>query len=233
VHRDARFGICVKKSREEPHCATILVGNRRLLIWLLPLYNSSTSLQAMKNRYTPEEYAAELQRQTQQVASLAGALDDSALNWQPGPKSWSIGQCLDHLVVMNTAMVGAMREAVSENLDQLEPRQKPIEAASWLTRWYVDHTEPPPKMKLRAPGKIVPTSRVSGDVLARFEAAQQGILDFVREFGSADLGDVRYKNAIVSGVRLSIDTGLALMAVHNRRHLWQAEQVKSNAGFPR
>ncbi len=187
----------------------------------------------MSNRYTPEEYTAELQRQLQQVALLTAALDESALNWQPGPKSWSVGQCLEHLLVMNTMTVGAMRAAAEENRDQLEPRQKPIEAGSWLTRWYVDHSEPPAKMKLSAPGKIVPPSRVSGDVQARFEAAQQGLLDFVREFGSADLGDVRYKNPIAVGIRLSIDTGLALIAVHNRRHLWQAEQVKGNAGFPR
>ncbi len=88
-------------------------------------------------------------------------------------------------------------------------------------------------MKLRAPGKIVPPSRVSGAVVAQFESAQQSLLDFVREWGSADLGDLRYKNAIVAGIRLSIDTGLALVAAHNRRHLWQAEQVKKNAGFPK
>ena len=186
----------------------------------------------MSHRYTPEEFAEELQRQIQQVAALAGGLDAAALNWQPGPKSWSIGQCLQHLALMNSVTVGAMRAAVEENRDQLEPRQKPIEAASWLTRWYVEHSEPPPKMKLPAPGKIVPLSQVSADVVARFETAQRGILDFVSEFGSADLGDVHYKNAIVPGVRLSIDTGLALMAVHNRRHLWQAEQVKNKPGFP-
>ena len=187
----------------------------------------------MTNCYTPEEYSTELQRQARQVTSLAGALSNSALNWQPGPKSWSIGQCLDHLAVMNTATIASMRAAVERKYDQLEPRQKPIEAATWLTRWYVDHTEPPPKMKLRAPGKIVPPSRVSSTVVAQFESAQQSLLDFVQEFGSADLGDLRYKNAIVAGIRFSIDTGLALVAAHNRRHLWQAEQVKGNAEFPR
>jgi hypothetical protein len=186
----------------------------------------------MSNRYTPEEYLAELQRQTAQVSALAQGLNDALLNWQPSPKSWSIGQCLDHLVLMNNLTLEHMREAVEENRDQIEPRQKPIEAGNWLTRWYLESTEPPPRLKIPAPGKIAPTSRVAGDIVTQFAAIQHQMRQFVKEFGSADLGDLHYRNGFVPGLKLSIDTGLALVAVHNRRHLWQAEQVRKNAGFP-
>jgi hypothetical protein len=47
------------------------------------------------------------------------------------------------------------------------------------------------------------------------------------------LGDVKYKNLLVTNFRLTIDTGLVILAVHNRRHLWQAEQVRKNPSFPR
>jgi hypothetical protein len=33
-------------------------------------------------------------------------------------------------------------------------------------------------------------------------------------------------------VRFSIATGLFVIAAHDRRHLWQAEQVKQAPGFP-
>ena len=35
------------------------------------------------------------------VLSLAEDLSDEQLNWKPRPESWSVGQCLDHLAVIN------------------------------------------------------------------------------------------------------------------------------------
>jgi hypothetical protein len=34
-------------------------------------------------------------------------------------------------------------------------------------------------------------------------------------------------------LHLTVDTELLIIAAHNRRHLWQAENVKKDDGFPR
>ena len=50
-----------------------------------------------------EQFVDELNRQNQQAQVLVGNLSDIALNWQPnGGRSWSIGQCLEHLGATNT-----------------------------------------------------------------------------------------------------------------------------------
>lgn len=186
----------------------------------------------MKLEYTPEELLAELQRQSAQAETLASGLSDAALNWQPnGGKSWSVGQCLEHLAIMNAIYVKALQAAVENNRDQLEPRKNPMQPSGWLMRLYVRYEEPPPKIKLPAPRKISPPSQVTSAVLGKFESAQKGIAAFVREWGGADLGDLRVRDPLFP-LHLTVDTELLIMSAHNRRHLWQAEQVRKSAGFP-
>jgi len=69
---------------------------------------------------SPQQFVDELHRQNQKAQVLAGNLSDAELNWQPNAgKSWSIGQCLEHLAATNTLYEGAMRDA---NRTQSGPR---------------------------------------------------------------------------------------------------------------
>jgi|SRR5580700_943474 hypothetical protein len=186
-----------------------------------------------KLQYAPEEFVAELDRQSAQAHTLAVGLNDVALNWQPnGGKGWSIAQCLDHLTIMNTIYLKALQAAVESNRDQLEPRKVPIQASGWLMRLVVSYEEPPPKIKLPAPKKIAPPSKLTTVVVSDFRALQKQLAGFVQEWGGADLGDLKVKDPLFP-LHLTVDTALLIVAAHNRRHLWQAENVKKNAGFPK
>ena len=187
----------------------------------------------MKLEYTTEEFLAELHRQSTQAEELVSGLSEAALNWQPdGGKSWSVAQCLDHLVIMNSSYVKALQSAVETNGDQLEPRKNPVQPSGWLTRLFVRYEEPPPKIKLPAPRKISPPSQLTSAVVGKFESVQKQLIDFVRKWGDADLGDLRVHDPLFP-LHLTADTELLIISAHNRRHLWQAENVKSNVGFPR
>ena len=188
---------------------------------------------SLKLEYTPAELVSELERQSAQALAIAHDLSEPALNWQPnGGKAWSVAQCLDHLAIMNRMYVKALQDAVANNEDQLEPRQDPIQPSGWFTRLFIRYEEPPPKIKLPAPKKIAPPSKLTSAVVSDFQGLQKQLADFVREWGEADLGDLRVKDPLFP-LHLTADTQLLIIAAHNRRHLWQAEQVKGNAGFPR
>jgi DinB superfamily len=187
---------------------------------------------ALKLEYTPAELIEELERQRDQAQTLADRLSDAALNWQPnGGKSWSILQCLDHLAIMNGLYVKALQDAVSNNRDQLEPRKTPIQPSGWFMRWFIGMEEPPPKIKLPAPKKLAPPSQLSGKVVDEFCGLQAQFADFVRQWGEADLNDLQVKNPLAP-IQLKADTALLLISYHNRRHLWQAANVKKAAEFP-
>lgn len=133
---------------------------------------------------------------------------------------------------MNVIYVNALRRAVESNRDQLEPRHNPMQPSGWLTRLIVRYEEPPPRLKLPAPRRILPPSTVTTGVFEQFEAAQKGIADFVSEWADADLGDLRLRDPLFP-LHLTADTELLIMSAHNRRHLWQAANVTKNGEFPR
>lgn len=186
----------------------------------------------MKLEYSTEEYIAELQRQSEQAEAAVSGLSETALNWQPdGGKGWSVAQCLDHLVIMNGFYAKALQAAVDSNRDQLQPRRARIKPSGWLTRLLIRFEEPPPKLKLPAPRKITPPSQLTSAILLEFEAVQKQLMEFLRQWGGADLGDLRVRDPLLP-LHLTADTQLLIITVHNRRHLWQAERVRNHAGFP-
>ena len=72
--------------------------------------------------------------------------------------------------------------------------------------------EPPAPAGGRAP----PTPRPS-----RLEAADGVALD-----------EVRVRSPFVPLIRMDLGTAFTVIAAHQRRHLWQAEQVAAEEGFP-
>lgn len=186
----------------------------------------------MNFEYSPDEYIAELHRQSEQAQVLVSGLDDTGLNWQPdGGKGWSVAQCLDHLVIMNRLYAKALLAAIDSNRSQLRERRVPMQPSGWLTRLLIRFEEPPPKLKLSAPRKISPPSQLTSAILSEFEAVQNQLVAFVRDCGEADLDDLRVRDPLFP-LHLTADTQLLIIAAHNRRHLWQAEQVRKHAGFP-
>lgn len=187
----------------------------------------------MRTQYTPADYAAELNNQTDEAGVLVRGLDTTMLNWQPrGGKSWSIGQCLDHLVRTNSIVLTAMRAAVESNRDQIEARSAPIQAAGWFSRWFIRFIGPESGSKVPAPSRVVPASQVSSEVLRQFELVQDEVAAFVAEFKDAALGAIRYKNPLAP-IPWTVDSGLLIFLAHNHRHLKQADRIKKNEGWPR
>ena len=146
----------------------------------------------MNFEYGPDEYIAELHRQSEQAQALVSGLDDTGLNWQPdGGKGWSVAQCLDHLVIMNRLYAKALLAAIDSNRSQLRERRVPMQPSGWLTRLLIRFEEPPPKLKLPAPRKISPPSQITSAILIEFEAVQNQLIEFVHDYGEADLGYLR------------------------------------------
>ena len=50
--------------------------------------------------------------------------------------------------------------------------------------------------------------------------------EFLRAYANLDLAAVRFPNPFIRGLRFSLATGLHVITAHERRHLWQAWQVR-------
>lgn len=63
------------------------------------------------------EIISEYEKVSEDVQKNFGGLSAEQINWKPRADSWSIGQCLDHLIKSNEALTRSFRrfQAVRKN----------------------------------------------------------------------------------------------------------------------
>jgi hypothetical protein len=169
-------------------------------------------------------------RSDEQAGKIFSGLSDEQLNWRPdGGRGWSIAQCLDHLAKTNSIYAPALEAAMRR--PGLSPRRGPIQPG-WLEGYFIRTIDAPPRRKFKAPKTVLPASDLKGEkVLADFHASHQLIRDALAKCGEIDLNRIRFKNPFFGLIRFTVGAGFQIVAAHDRRHLWQALQVRSSLGL--
>jgi hypothetical protein len=167
----------------------------------------------------------------QDSIDLASALTEERAHWRPAPSAWSVVECLDHLTVTSRVYLAAMQPA-ADRASARGLRRRGEARPGLFGRWFIRTLEPPvkPRYKGTAPRQIQPgTSLTLSDTVGRFHASQDEVRAFLWRYADLDLAGVTFPNPFVRGIRFSLATGLHVIAAHERRHLWQAWQVRRAA----
>jgi hypothetical protein len=74
----------------------------------------------------------------------------------------------------------------------------------------------------------VPVSRIPKDAAVQgFVASHTGYRELVRLAATLDPNRVVVPNPFIGWIRMKVSTVLLVIPAHDRRHLWQARQVKA------
>jgi hypothetical protein len=162
--------------------------------------------------------------------------------WRPSPAAWSIAHCLDHLATANRVYLRAMEPAAADALARGRRRRRAA-LPGLIGGWFVRSLDAPAfaddpsrlrrgrpvklHFRMRAPAKIVPReSPALADAATEYFSSQQQARAFLGKYAEIDLAGVRFPNPFIRGVRFSLATGLHVIAAHDRRHVWQAWNVR-------
>lgn len=160
--------------------------------------------------------------------ALVTGLTEEQGTWRPAAESWSIAECLDHLATGNRAYLRAMQEPADRARADGRHRHRPAKPGL-VGRLFVHTFEPPPKWwsRMKAPRSIRPRSALTlAETIAGFMASHGDLRAFLGANSDLDLAGIRFPNPFVRTIRFSLATGLHVLAAHERRHLWQARQVR-------
>jgi DinB superfamily len=179
-----------------------------------------------------EEYQRQIEAINEDARDLLTGLSEVQVNWRPTPAHWSIAECLDHLTVTNRELMkqieAGMSDARARGLTSRGPFRYGI-----IGNMIVRSMEPPAKLKFKAPKIFKPRPDQSLEMVTKdFFAAQDELLRLINEANGINLARVKIASPVTTLIKLSLGQAFGLIATHERRHLWQARQVKGNQTFP-
>ena len=163
--------------------------------------------------------------------AVCAGLSESQFNWRPGEGRWSIAECLVHVNRSVTATLPAFDRAISEGRAKGRMEQGGGPARyGWFSRWMIGSMEPPPKRRMKTfPIFQVPVggSHAIVRVLPEFVAVRDQLAQRVRQADGLDLTKNRTVSPVTRLLRMPLGAYLQFVITHDRRHLWQARQVRN------
>jgi hypothetical protein len=163
---------------------------------------------------------------------LVSPLPEAAFNWRRAPATWSIGECVDHLNVVGRKYLRAVDRAIETGRRDGITGQGPFRYGLF-EGLFARFMEPPPLLRMPAPAAFAPSSEVRRDeALAAFLALQADLQERLVRAEGLDLRRLKTPSPVSRHLKLSLGKAFEIVAAHQRRHLWQARQVKADPGFP-
>lgn len=159
------------------------------------------------------------------------------LNWKPGEESWSIGQCLDHLIIADCAYFPTLKKITEGNSDPDGYRESFWENWSpfgWLFgKIMVSQVQEKPRRKLNAPKIFRPAeSKIDFGIFERFHKHIDSLIEYINDCRTVDPDKTHITSPVSKFVTYSLRNAITLLIQHEHRHINQAIRVKNSKGFP-
>lgn len=169
-----------------------------------------------------DEVEKELNEATRRAWQLVQSTDGRLFTVRPRPMSWSAAECLAHLSISTESFLPVLREAVRAGGGAKKPRKPKMDLMGRLLAWFL---EPPIRKRVQTAAPFVPRAvRAKAEAFGEFASLQEKLIELLREARHADLR-AKIVSPFDRRVRYNLYSAFRIMAAHERRHLWQAEQA--------
>jgi len=173
---------------------------------------------------------SDLEQISGDVRAAFGGLDSEQLNRKADEQSWSVAQCLDHLITINSLYF-----PIFETLRSGKPVNTFLEKYSPLSgffgRYLIKAMMPENPKKIKTSPKAYPSSsEIGSDIVDRFEDHNGKLADHIGGISpEVDLNTI-ITSPLAGFVTYSLDDCLTMLVVHEQRHVLQAKRVVTDLG---
>lgn len=167
---------------------------------------------------------------TADTADLLAGLTDASFNWRPEPNQWSIAQCLDHLNNLGFLYLPQLTEKIAQG-PKLTGAQN--YRSGFIGNYFIRLMEPPVKSKFKAPKPFAPApEKPLASVGPEFMRLQDVLAQQINSAQAVDWARVKVVSPASKLIKFNLTVAFAVIIAHERRHLWQAWQIRKNPKFP-
>ncbi|MFA7445961.1 MAG: DinB family protein [Flavobacteriaceae bacterium] len=156
--------------------------------------------------------------------NTAGLTQDQ-MHFKPSEESWSISQCLEHIILTENMIFGMIQETM-EMPENPERKAEIKFSDKEIMAMVIDRSE-----KYKAPEMLITKGKYEDwkTAMEDFSAQRNEILSFIKDTPTEDL-----RNHISDSPSGASDAyqSLLFLAGHTARHTLQIEEIKTNSNFP-
>ncbi len=179
-----------------------------------------------------QSYKEQLEANQRDAQDLVAGLDDKQFNWRPAAGRWSIAECLAHINVAGQMYL----PAIDRTIKGARAANPAFEAGPFrhgvFGKLFLRATEPPAKIKVKAPKLIAPLpEHLLAVVMPAYMSLHHQLERRLSDANGLNLARAKVVSPFSRLLKLSLGQAFALAAAHERRHLWQARQVKNESEF--
>jgi len=169
----------------------------------------------------------ELKEICSRARRLVEGLTPEQLTSRPDPAKWSVAECLAHLNLSAEIVQPKVAAAIERGRKDNLPGQGPF-SLGLLGKALVWWAEPPPKVRIPAPKAIAPKIETAdpAKIVDDFFRLQDEWARLLREAKGLDQKKIKVPALFPGLPALRLCAPIPWMLAHERRHLWQAENVK-------
>lgn len=161
-----------------------------------------------------------------QVVALCQGLGEEELAWQPDPGRWSIAENLAHLQQTTRTFLPSIDHSIEQARERKLFGKGPF-GLGLMGRFYVWYVKPPVRIRLPSPPPLHPQLQgAATEALPWFLDAQQLMVERLEAANGLDLARARVTSPLASFVRMNLLAFFHVFTGHQRRHLWQATNVR-------
>lgn len=162
-----------------------------------------------------------------------GKLDAEELNWKPDAKSWSVGQCFEHLVVTNDLYFPNIRKVLDGRHRNNFFSRIPF-AVDLIAALMKNSLKPEQPRKMKTFKIFEPAaSGVPESIVEDFAENQLKMIELMKGAEAFDIYRIKIAEPLSRALNLRLRDAFEILILHEKRHFRQAERVLQTEGFPK
>ena len=166
------------------------------------------------------------------ASALLAPLSDAQLAWRPSDGGWSLAQVCGHMARATELYLPQLDASIEAAHARAAYSDAPLRG-TLLGRLLVWSMEPPPRFRMKTFAVMEPLDhRPPAQLRADYLATQEAFRLRLERAAGLDLAHVKVRIPEFPISRLALDSVLAFLLAHERRHLWQATSIRQARGFP-
>ena len=159
-------------------------------------------------------------------------LSEAQINWKPSEEKWSIGECIDHLVVTHKLYNSKIKEhqRLFEDFGEGSFKFK----HTFSGRMILKYVDPNSTTRSKTFKVFKPTMRqINTNIIRSFCEEVESMISFAEKLHGVDLRKIKISSPLTKLLRMNVGDVLLINLYHDKRHLNQAEKILNETNFPK